>query len=527
MIFHTYEFFAPAGLLPAPRRQSIAVQNQPDLFTDEPTPPDLSSDSSNKDIAPECDAPQCNGAPASGISPAIGRLLGVALAFAILMPVLLIAACSWKNFGIAGIGPRGARDADPFYDPARHIGEPTMRVRLARRVPVVTIDVRSAAAQHELTLTPAFAPHLASTIAAPIQISLGPTAWRIIDGLGATRTIPRLHAGSANATDDLLTIRAIDGALLFDGDSRPGDILLHAVAVAQGESAAATIDVVEHLPIELYLAGVVDRELYAGWHLETYKAQAIAARSYALHERKRRAELGTYVDVDNSTSNQVYGGHTANRTAIRAIEQTRGVVLTWQGDVLRAYYSSTVGGRAASAADTWPTSGASKYNAALPLQASLRTDVDDFSPLYRWTVERPRQSLSQRLRAWAEVHGSALRNIKFVKRIEVSKANTYHRPTVYRLYDDDDRWYELSAESLRVACNTSTPSLAFPSSKQRIKSSDFEVILKGDGLIFKGRGFGHGVGMSQYGAEGMARAGTTADDILMHYYPGALLERAY
>ncbi|MCA9294568.1 MAG: SpoIID/LytB domain-containing protein [Phycisphaerales bacterium] len=494
------------------------MTHQPGLFTDEPAPPD----------PPAASSADIGALPQPTISRTTGRLLGVALALAILAPALLIAACSWKSFssGNGGFGP-GAPN-DPFYDPARHIGEPTIRVRIARAEPTITIDAQGPSTTTLLTVAPAFAPHLANTITAPIQVTLGPTAWRIIDGLGATRTIPRKDAGAAPPHADTLTIHApMNTILSFDGAQRPGDIVLHALTDAPGAQSALAIDVVEHVPIELYLAGVVAKELYSSWHLETFKAQAIAARSYVLHERRRRAANDAYVDVEASTRNQAYIGHTTNRTALRAVEQTRGVVLTWQGQVLRAYYSSTVGGRAASAGDTWPTSAGFEFNAAGPIQASPRTDVDDFSPLYRWTVERSRDELSQRLRAWAQAQGSLLRQVQLVKRIEVSQRNEYQRPTRYRIYDDDDKWYELSAEALRVACNTSTQALPFPSNKQRINSSDFDVDTKSDTLVFRGRGFGHGVGMSQYGAEGMARAGLTADDILAHYYPGATLERAY
>ena len=463
--------------------------------------------------------------PARAISPRTGRWIGLALALIILAPALLVAACSWKALGPASAN--AIAPDHPFYDPARHIGEPTIRVRIARARPAVTIDAPSGDVQ--VKLTPGFAPHLTSHMTPPIQVTASHTAWRIIDGLGATRTIPRVRAGAAEPTEDTLTIHPpLHAALDFDNAKHSGDLVLHAVNPDdQTSSPGAAIDVVEHVPIELYLSGVISKELYASWRLETYKAQAIAARSYALHERQRRATQGGYVDVENSTANQVYAGRTANRTAIKAIEQTRGVVLTWRGDVLRAYYCSTVGGRAASAADTWPTGPGSTFNLAAPLQASARTDVDSFSPRYRWTVERRRDALSARLRAWAQRHGSALRNIRKVKRIEVHATNAFMRPTRYRLYDDDGSWYELSAEALRVACNTPAPDLPFPAGKKRISSSDFEVTTRGDTLVFKGRGFGHGVGMSQFGAEGMARAGVTADEILAHYYPGATLERAY
>ena len=102
---------------------------------------------------------------------------------------------------------------------------------------------------------------------------------------------------------------------------------------------------------------------------------------------------------------QAYIGATSNPRALAAARDTRGMVLEWGGEILRAYYSSTTGGRAASARDVWPTDPGFEFNLADPIQASKRNDADEFSPLYRWEVTRDRARLTRRLRAHGNANG--------------------------------------------------------------------------------------------------------------------------
>src|SRR5690606_22258115 len=124
----------------------------------------------------------------------------------------------------------------------------------------------------------------------------------------------------------------------------------------------ATLEVINLVPLETYVAGVISKELYSTWPLETYCAQAVTARSYALHERARAARDGRAYDLENTTADQVYGGANMLLVAEQAAEITRGQVLKRRGVILRAYYSSTCGGRPGSAADTWPTGPGYEFN---------------------------------------------------------------------------------------------------------------------------------------------------------------------
>jgi len=288
----------------------------------------------------------------------------------VITAMVALSACSSLLPTRPASTPEPQRSAVPV-NPATvgHESEPLIRVRIVRGESTVTIAgpetvhllgpsrprIRAAAASSDDDFGAS-----SQTVPTPITVTLGQEAWRITDGRGNSRRMPRATGGPAA---DALRITSLSGEMLtLDSKRLPGALWLHGRS-GSGD-AAGTIDVVEHLPIEVYLPGVIAKELYPNWGLETFKAQAIAARSYAMQERQRRLSIGSFFDLESTTQDQVYGGSTTNPTALRAVDLTYGQVLTWNGHLLRAYYSSTTGGRAASARDTWPTGPGYEFNLA-------------------------------------------------------------------------------------------------------------------------------------------------------------------
>lgn len=396
-----------------------------------------------------------------------------------------------------------------LYVLAESSDEPLMRVRIGRAVERTTIG----SPDHlDIGLVEDDAP---LRIPAPATVTRSRTGWRIIDSAGG---VHRFEASDtvrvASLKDDLLTL---------DDVQLPGVVQLH-----PRKGDARRFDIVEHVSVEQYLPGVIAKELYPNWHPETFRAQAIAARSYGLHERQRRIARGDHFDVESTTQDQAYGGATQNARAHEAVRATRGLVLTYRGSILRAYYSSTTGGRAASARDTWPTSEGFEFNLAAPIQASPRDDADNFSPLFRWKVERTHDLLVDRIRRYGRDAKNSLRTVSSISTILPREVNEFGRPRTYTLSDKRGKTWTISAESIRIACNfTDGGKLPKVTRDKRVNSGDFEARRNGRTMIFTGRGFGHGVGMSQFGAEGKAREGQTAGEILEHYYPGARVRRAY
>lgn len=405
-----------------------------------------------------------------------------------------------------------------------------MRVRLGARQQRVTLG-----GPREVTISPVGDKAETRVISTPVEFVLGASAWQVTDGRKRMTSIPRF----GSRKDDALVVTSVGPAQITYGSaSYPGDLRL--VPRRASESAAdagsgtgntigPAFDVIEHVPLEQYLPGVVSKELIATWSLDAFRAQAVAARTYAMQERNRSMGEGATFDVEASEQDQAYGGVTANATALRAVADTRGQVLKWNGTVLRSYYSSCCGGRAGSARDTWPTGKGYEFNLAAPIQGAVRTPPCpcEFSGRYRWTVVREKQDLVDRLSAYGNQVNLAVRNLRSITRVTVNSVNETGRPASYRVFDAEGKWYPLSAEQLRLGCNTVAQGRAAVDAKTRVFSGDLNFTFTGDSVRIDGRGFGHGVGLCQFGAEGQARKGRGFLDILRSYYPGAVLERAY
>lgn len=403
--------------------------------------------------------------------------------------------------------PAGAAGAGP---------QPEMRVRLTRGAEVVSLD-----AEGPITLTA-----LGVAGATPVRVR-PPIALRVEGGgIVAVETATGSRAEERVVPVHGAEVVAIDGpggAVRIDGAPHAGAL----EAFARTSAERAGVDIVEAVAMESYIAGVLTGELYAAWAPATYEAQAIAARSYALHERGRRMRLGDHFHVESTTQDQAYAGDRATAQATRAAEATRGMVLTFRDHILRAYYSSTCGGRAGSARDTWPVGPGFGFNLDAPIQAHERDCPCEFSPRYIWAVERSRAELVKRFSAWGRDNGHPIRRIDSLASVAPARRNAAGRPASYLATDAKGVAFSLSAEELRLACNTGAKGLPEIDATTRVLSGDLVMVFEGDGVTIEGRGFGHGVGMCQFGAEGQARQGRSATEILLHYYRGAAIERAY
>jgi len=254
--------------------------------------------------------------------------------------------------------------------------------------------------------------------------------------------------------------------------------------------------VVNEVPLEAYLAGTLMREVYPGWEGEMLRAQAVVARTYALHERQRR--LGRAWHVRAGTRSQVYEGVEAETPAAwKAVRDTRGEFLSFDGEPILAVYHSASGGRTASAEEVW--------GRPLPYLVSVEVDGEEQSPDTYWRAQVSRGALEQAL----ETLG---RSVGRVQRIEVSQRTASGRVSRVRL-NGSRGVAEVSARRLRRTLGNG-----------RLRSTFFEVRPADGGFAFVGSGYGHGVGMSQWGGQAMARRGADYHEILEKFYPGAELE---
>lgn len=250
-----------------------------------------------------------------------------------------------------------------------------------------------------------------------------------------------------------------------------------------------------HLPLELYLTGVLAAEMGPDFPLEALKAQAVAARSYALAAARRNRHRAH--DLFADARSQAFAGVVLDPRLLEAVRATRGEVLLWRGRVLRAYYHSTCGGRTRDGRACF-------HDVPAPPFRPAACPEDRISPFHRWR------------RLWAKAGIEAL-GLRF-------EAQTFRLEVLERSERGD--WLRLRIRSVpgawRVLGGTRLRRLA------RLPSQWIESwrALPGRGVLFCGRGFGHGVGLCQFGAAGMARAGADYRTILARYYPGAGLGRA-
>lgn len=256
---------------------------------------------------------------------------------------------------------------------------------------------------------------------------------------------------------------------------------------AQGD----TLQVIVRVGIEDYLYGVVTKESVASWPPEALKAQAIASRTYALYQVQHRRDRD-YDMVDDEGS-QVYGGvEGESPTARRAVDATRGIVLEYRDRPIYAMFTSNAG---------WHT-GDPKYIFDQPL-AYLNAFPDPYSPgqqLGRWTRSHSADEVRRRL---ADI-GVKLGPIRAIEaKMTCPSGRIVHVAII------DDRGRHVMRTRTTLARALKLPEILI------------NVEQKGDQFVFAGGGFGHGVGLSQWGAKAMADKGLSAQEILTFYYRGA------
>lgn len=254
---------------------------------------------------------------------------------------------------------------------------------------------------------------------------------------------------------------------------------------------------INQLPLEEYLYGVVPAEMPPNWPLESLKAQAVAARTYAVANRGRFASRG--YDLKPTVQSQVYKGAAAE-TALSnaAVNATRSQVVTYNGKVIRAYFHASAGGYTESADAVWGES--------LPYLRPV-PDFDQQSPRYTW----------QRTFSVTELQNALAKNghdVGNVLRIEPIQRAYSGRVTRVRITGTRGA-RELGGEEFRHAIglySTLWNVLGLP-----------QASATPTRFAFAGRGHGHGLGMSQWGAKGLAERGYPYAQILLHYYPSAQL----
>lgn len=315
--------------------------------------------------------------------------------------------------------------------------------------------------------------------------------------------------------------------------------------------SGSNVQVVNRLDLENYLKGVIPSESPASWHIEALKAQTVAARSYTL------SKAGI---LSSTTKDQMYKGYTSEQKSTNsAVDATKGLVVKSGGKLVQAYYYSTSGGRTANIGEAWDTA-----------QVSHFVSVDDSiekSPYSNWTVSIPAANILKKFGfnsstdqildikltkgssngevtavtvvtntgektikgnetimrgVFLDANNSSLKSSWFD--VNFTKPSGATNPAVQQANGSTTPVTSLTGVSVQTANGIET----IPSGSVAIQTNEGIIsTTESTGLqsiTVNGKGYGHRIGMSQYGAKARAEAGWTYDRILKHYYQGVTIE---
>lgn len=256
--------------------------------------------------------------------------------------------------------------------------------------------------------------------------------------------------------------------------------------------------IINEVPFEDYIKGVVAGEMPATFELEALKAQAVASRSYAMYQMT--ATKDKEYDVLNTTANQVYltdqelkenwkEEYPEKINKIKeAINETSGEYLTYEGKVINAMFFSTSVGATENSEEV--------FVSALPYLRSVDSKWDEASPAYTDTYTFTLEEFYKKL------------NLQYNQTltIEVTSKTSTGRTRTLKINGT-----EINGRDLATKLN--------------LRSNYFDIVQNENNVTITTKGFGHGVGMSQYGANGMAKEGYKYDQILKHYYQNTEIKK--
>lgn len=275
--------------------------------------------------------------------------------------------------------------------------------------------------------------------------------------------------------------------------------------------------VINELPVETYLCGVVPSEMPASYELEALKAQAVCARSYAFRQMTSYGYPEYEAHVNDSTDFQVYNNSERQENSTRAVAETEGQVVRYKGEIATTYYYSTSCGRTTSL-EAWGTDpgGGGGYLQSVEV-CGEQGDYEKDLPWYRWTAQVPVQTLSALVSANTGVQVGTLSSVEVTKRgpgdvaLQIVASGDAGSVTV----DTENKIRGvLGGSGYTITKNDGSTS----QSTALLPSAFFTIEKSGDTFVISGGGFGHGIGMSQNGANEMAKQGADYREILQMFY---------
>lgn len=285
-------------------------------------------------------------------------------------------------------------------------------------------------------------------------------------------------------------------------------------------STAEGIVIVNELPLEEYLYAVVPSEMSASYELEALKCQAVCARSYAHCQMLTFGYPEYSAHVDDSVSYQVYCNSKEQETTIKAVQETEGQRLWHQKEVVKTYYYSTSCGHSTSI-EAWGSSltDTNQYLKGVSICNEAGVAYEQELPWYRWQATISEKTMSNLIELNTGKEIGTLQNISVTKKgvggvvLQIVATGTKGKVTVET---ENKIRFALGGSGYEITKQDGT----IVKSTKLLPSAFFTIAKTGGNYIIKGGGYGHGIGMSQNGANEMAKEGKTYDEILQFFYPG-------
>ena len=247
------------------------------------------------------------------------------------------------------------------------------------------------------------------------------------------------------------------------------------------------LDVVNRVEIDEYLKGVLPKEMSPSFPMESLKAQALCSRSFAINNYNKFIKKG--YNLDDTTSSQVYyGKDVENKSTNKAVEDTLGQVIKYNGEVAETIFCASSGGYTVASSEAWGGN-------SVPY---LIAQEDPYS-VHPWKYE--------------------------LKDSDLKKLNLSDVFSVSLDYNNSNRVNNLTFSTSKGDVKIKATDFRKKIGNTIIKSTLFDVNVIGNKIFVSGKGYGHGVGMSQYGAVEMAKKGSNYKDIIEFYFPGTNIEK--
>jgi len=265
--------------------------------------------------------------------------------------------------------------------------------------------------------------------------------------------------------------------------------------VARASGRYFVINVVD---VEDYLCGVIAREMEKNWPTEALKAQAVCSRSLVYYYMQKAREKNLPYDVSNSVFHQVYGGTEAEReNVVEAVDSTAGEVLSYEGRIVPGFFHACCGGSTSNASDVW--------GSEFPYLVGVSDSYCSGTPFFTWRKVFSASDIGRVL------------GIKKVDSIRIVQNDSSGRVKTLEVKSGTGKKI-VTGKDLRMSFINLYGSQSFNSEKV-LPSTRFVTYGSGGSMVFEGTGYGHGVGLCQWGARKMAEEGFDYRQILKYYFP--------